>query len=264
MQLSSCLLVLTLIGFLFSCKKDDNNVPLPSEKAIKLVKQLVASTTDFINYEYDSSGQVTKYITQWQNVGGTVSRLTNVYKYAGKKLVKSSNESGYGTYTYAGDLISRSEHFAANGKKISSLTYSFNAAGQLTEVTEQIANPFDDAPMATRISYQYYANGNLSRLDFAHRKETTGSFIINFSKVFVEYDNKPNPEPDGVIGNFLPGVILLINNPVRINNLSADGSPMGYSRYEYSYNEKGLPTRRKQFIAVGDLEQSPISFQYVY
>jgi len=255
--------IVSFACLLASCNKSDEETITPDTKSIKFVKQITSSTTDFVAYKYDPEGNVIKYTSQWQN-GTGLNRLTQVFEYDGKKLSRSSTETGYASYTYTNNVLAKSDHFAFNGKKISSLIYSFNAAGKLTEVLEQIANSLSDGPEETRITYQYYPNGNLSRLDFAYRKHATEPFIINLTKLFVEYDNKVNTEPDGVAGNFLPGVILMRNNPIKINNLLPNGTIEGYSRYEYSYNEKGYPITRKQFIAVGNTEQLPILLQYVY
>ena len=101
-------------------------------------------------------------------------------------------------------------------------------------------------------------------MDFAYRNKSADSFTMQFSKKFVQYDNKKNPEPDGILGAFLPGVILLLNNPVRIENILPDGTVEGYSRYEYTYNANELPIQRKHYTAIGNVETPPVVFTYEY
>jgi hypothetical protein len=249
---------------LFACKKSENIEPPPDVAPIKSVKQLTASSNDFISYEYDAAGNVTRYVSQWHNGDGGVNRLNNIFEYNGNKLTRFSNDGGYASFSYNGARIEKSDHFATNGRKLSSFLYEFDQAGKLTAVLEQISNPDSDGITETKISYQYYANGNVSKIDFLYKKGTNDPFDLSFSKVFVEYDNKKNPEPDGVAGFFLPGVTLQRNNPVKINNVSPNGAIEGYSRYEYTYNTKGYPESRKHFLAVGSIEQSPVTFQYTY
>ena len=129
---------------------------------------------------------------------------------------------------------------------------------------ELIASPLPDGMSETRITYQYNGNGNLSKMDFYYKKDTNSPFTLSFSKLFVEYDKKKNPEPDGVAGFFLPGQILQRNNPVKINNVSPNGTIEGYSRYEYTYNAEGYPVTRKHYIATGSTEQAPVLWQYIY
>lgn len=250
--------------FLFACKKDQSTQQ-PERPSFKIVKKVFASPSDQIQYEYNAQGNVSRYISQWQDATGTVRTQTNVFEYnASRQLVKWSNESGYGLYTYKNSLPEQSEHFSSNGRKIATLSYTFDASKKLLSLMENIADPAPGGPKQTRISYQYYSNGNLSRMDFAYRNELSDPFTIHFSKKFVQYDDKKNPEPDGVSGAFLPGVTLLFNNPVRIDNLKPDGTIEGYTRYEYTYNQEGFPLQRKQFIAVNNVEHSPIVFTYAY
>jgi hypothetical protein len=261
--MSKLLLSVALVVFLFGCKKSDNETPPPVDTPVKSVKQISATPTDFVAYEYDSNGRVTKHTSQWDNGAGGLNKITTVYEYDGNKLTRSSSEAGHSMYTYSNNQIEKSEHFAINGKKLSTLNYTFNG-GKLVTVLEQIANPRAGDVTETKISYQYYNNGNVSRIDFAHRKEITDPFVVNFSKIFVEYDNKINPEPDGVIGFFIPGVVMHINNPVKVNNLQPNGTVDGYVRYEYLYNSVGLPIERKHFVANGTVETPPVTWQYVY
>ena len=247
---------------LFSCKKDETTPPT-GPPPIKLVKQLTASPNDFINYEYDAAGHVIKYISSWQNGGGGISRLNNVFEYNGDKLVKFSNEAGNALFTYNGNTIAKSDNFAANGRKLSTILYQFEG-NKLTSLIEQNANPEPDAIVETKVSYQYYSNGNVSRIETAYRKQITDPFVVSFSQVFVEYDDKKNSQPDGVLGFFLPGVVLQKNNPIKVNNVSANGTIDGYSRYEYTYNTSGYPAKRKHFIAVGSNESTPVIFDYTY
>ena len=256
------LIAITIL--LLSCKKD-RSVEQPGTPSFKIVKKVFASPSDQIQYEYNTDGNVSRYISQWQDAAGTIRTQTNVFEYnASRQLVKWSNEGGYGLYTYKNGLPEQSEHFSSNGRKIATLTYAFDASKKLVSLLENIADPAPDGPKQTRISYQYYSTGNLSRMDFAYRKELSDPFTVDFSKKFVQYDDKKNPEPDGVSGAFLPGVTLLYNNPVRIDNLRPDGTVEGYTRYEYTYNQDGFPLQRKQFIAVNNVEHPPIVFSYAY
>ena len=249
---------------LVSCKKESNPAPADASP-LKIVKKVAASTGDYVQYEYNAKGHVSRYISQWKDAEGNLFRQNNDFEYnSDDQLLKWSNNAGYVFYTHQNDRLSHSEHFAANGKKISTLSYTFDASDRLVTIVEEIANPLADGPEQTRVSYQYYSNGNLSRMDFAYRNKSADSFTMQFSKKLVQYDTKKNPEPDGILGAFLPGVILLLNNPVRIENILPDGTVEGYSRYEYTYNAHELPIQRKHYTAIGNVETPPVVFTYEY
>ena len=262
-QLLKLSLLFAVICCLFACRKDET-IPLPDPAPAKMVRQIIASPNDFVTYEYDAMGNVIKYTSQWENGTGGISRLNNAFDYSDNKLMKFTNEAGHAIFTYNGSVVAKSDNFAANGKKLSTILYQYDESGRLASLIEQISNPEPDAASETKVSYQYYSNGNVSRIDFAYRKQTSEPFVVSFSKVFVEYDNKKNPEPDGVLGFFLPKVILQKNNPIKINNVLPNGTIEGYSRYEYNYNSEGYPVKRKHFMAIGSNEQTPVSFDYIY
>jgi hypothetical protein len=248
------------ITLLVSCRKDPG-----STQPLKIVKKVAASSFDYVQYEYNAKGHVSRYVSKWKDATGNEHSQNNTFKYdANSQLVKWSSEEGYGLYTYRNGRLSQSDHFTVNGRKISRRIYTFNAANRLTDIVEEMTNPLPNEPKNTKESFQYDNNGNLSRIDFAFRNELTDPFTVNFSKKFVQYDNKKNPEPDGILGAFLPGVILQFNNPVRIENITASGTVQGYSRYEYNYNTEGFPLQRKQYIAINNIEEPPIFFTYEY
>lgn len=256
------LLLLTLVILIASCDKNPAPTPLPIP-AMKVTK-ITSGAVDFQLFEYGANGQLLKYISQWKNGGGSLNKIIHTMEYNGDRLQKVSNDVGYTIYTYQNNLVSKAENFFINGKKLSTLLFTYNAQNKLDYLVEQIAFPVAGGAEETKVSYQYYANGNVSRMDFAYRLHSTDPFIIDFSKIFVQYDNHPNPEPDGILGNFIPGIILHINNPVKVDNLNGNGTLVGYSRYEYAYNATGYPEQRKHFIALGTVEDPPVIFQYHY
>lgn len=230
-----------------------------------MVKKVAASSVDYVEYHYDTQGNISKYISQWMDGAGNLLIQNNIFEFdVNNQLTKWSNEAGYGLYTYQNGRVEQSEHFASNNRKISILTYTFDASKQLTNIMEEIAEPLASGPKQTNITYQYYSNGNLKRMDFAYRNKLTDPFTAHLSKIFVQYDDKKNPEPDGVLGAIIPGVVLLVNNPLRVENISADGTMQGYTRYEYVYNSEGLPLQRKNYIAINGAEQQPTVFSYEY
>ncbi|HEV7331868.1 MAG TPA: hypothetical protein VGN63_12585 [Flavisolibacter sp.] len=262
--LSTLFALVITTTMLVSCRKEPGSGQVDTPP-LKHVKKVAGSASEYVQYQYNTKGHVSGYISQWRDAAGNLLRQNNSFTYdANNRLIKWSNEAGYGLYTYQNGRLHQSEHFAANDRKIATLRYTFDAEDRLTTVVESIADPTPGGPKQTRVSYQYHSNGNLSRIDFALRNELTDPFAVNFSKKFVQYDDKRNPEPDGVLGAFLAGVTLLFNNPLRIENILADGTVQGYTRYEYTYNAEGLPLQRKQYIAVNNTEQPPLVFTYEY
>ena len=256
-----CFIIFTVL--LVSCRKETGSAP-GDTPPLKMVKKVSASAFDYMQYEYNANGNVTGYITQWKDAAGNLLRQNNVFEYnTGNQLVKWTNEAGYGLYSYQNGRLSQSVHYAANGKKLSTIRYSFDAIKRLFTVVEEIENA-ENTPKQSRLSYQYYNNGNIRRIDLAFRYEITDPFTLYFSKKFIQYDNKKNPEPDGIIGAFLPGVIQQHNNPLYIENIMADGTVQGYTRYEYNYNMDGFPVQRKMSVTINNTEQPPVIFTYEY
>lgn len=256
-------LFLLLAIIIQACKKEHVSKP-PFPIPAKIVKQISASATDFRAYEYDAAGKVSKFTMQWDNGTGQLSKLTQTYTYAGEKLIKNLNNAGYTEYYYEGDKLIRSEHFFTGGAKLSTLQYSYNTQGQLATLVEKIANPDAMGIAETRINYQYYSSGNVKQIDFAHRKASTDPFTLNFSKIYEQYDENKNPEPDIVVNSFIPNIVLFRNNPIKINTVLANGSLESYQRYEYTYNADGFPIEKREFQKSGNTEHGPLVFQYHY
>lgn len=255
------LLSFLLIG-LFACQKEPR--PLPELPPAKTVKRVSWSAQDFATYEYNAAGLVTRHVSQWANGAGSVNKITNSYTYndAGQ-LTRWQNEAGHSTFVYKAGKLESSEHFVANGRTLSSMKYGFEN-NKLVWVIERNEAPLPDDAIEAKVSYTYYPNGNVQRIDFAYRQQLTDPFAINFSKVYETYDDKPNPEPDGVLGMILPGVVLHKNNPVKINTVLPNNTVEGYSRFEYTYNSEGRPQQRKHYIATNGTEGAPVQSTYQY
>lgn len=246
----------------YSCKNDP--IPVPNPPVAKKVKKISSDATDYYSFEYNAQGQVSKYISQWKNGTGGFNKITHTMEYNGNQLAKVTNDIGHTLYTCQSGRVTKAENFIANGKRLSTILFNYDQQNRLDYLIEQIAFPVEGGAEETKVSCQYYPNGNVSRMDFAYRLHITDPFETSFSKLYVQYDNQPNPEPDGILGNFLPGLELQINNPVKVTNLDKNGVPDGYSRYEYMYDASGYPAIRKHFIALGTVENPPVIYQYQY
>ncbi|RPD48107.1 hypothetical protein [Paracnuella aquatica] len=256
------LLFSVLLFGLFACQNDP--VPPPETPSAKTVKKVSWSEQDFATYEYNTAGLLTRHVSQWANGAGSVNRLNSVYTYndAGQ-ITRWQNESGHATFVYKDGKLESSDHFLSNGRKLSSMTYGFEK-GKLAWVIEHNELRMPDDVLQTKVSYAYHPNGNVRRIDFAYRHQLAEPFTTNFSKLFETYDNKPNPEPDGVLGVVLPGVVLHRNNPLKVSTLLPNNTVEATSRFEYTYNAEGLPQQRKQYNATGGVEQAPTQSTFDY
>lgn len=264
MRTNFLLIPLTLAAtLLMSCNKEIST-PDPVIEPVTQVKKISSSATDYVTYQYNSTGNVSRHVSQWSNSTGEVYGQTAVYDYSNGRLVKWSSQAGQAEYTYQNEKPASSEHFASNGKKLATLHYTFDAANRLIEITEDIANPMADDLKQARITYDYHPNGNISRIDFAVRYDLADAFATVMTKKYVQYDNKQNPEPADILGVMLPGVILHHNNPIRVETLNGNGTLLSYSRYEYQYNSKGLPVQKTHFLGTATAEEFPVVFTYEY
>ncbi|MEO5888615.1 MAG: hypothetical protein ABIQ31_00120 [Ferruginibacter sp.] len=260
--MKNILLISMIITIFASCSKEP--APVPDPPLNKNVTKISSAANDYQSFEYNTQNELTKYIAQWENGTGTVNKITHTLEYAANKLVKATNDIGYVLYAYQGNLVVKTDNFLFNGKKLSTILLHYSQQNRLEYLVEQNAELQPENAEETKVTYQYYNEGNVKRMDFAYRMDVSSPFVLSYSKVFEAYDSKHHPVPDDVLGKFLPGIALYANNPVKISNLDKNGILTGYNRYEYVYNQAGYPTHKKQFIWDGNSEQLYTTFAYRY
>lgn len=258
-------LLMAAVICLVSCSKENHNNPGPVPEAPLKVKKISNTNTNYEEFGYNEAGLLSSWASQWENGNGSFNRINTVLEYENGKLVKMSNEAGTITYSYTGNKITGGESVSRNNVKISALTFGYNTQGQLEYVLEKPYHVQSGTPIETKTTYSYYPDGNLKQTDFLYRTVFSNNFVVDFSKKYVLYDTKINPIPSFVIGFYMPGVVLYKNNPLRIENYDENGSPDGYSRFEYTYNAAGYPATKKHYIAVPSKpEEFPASYVYNY
>ncbi len=258
--------VLLLPGFILSsCNRNDGPQPDRGFSRELVVKRLEASANDFIRYDYNVHKAVVHYYSQWQNsVEGGISKYDLRLYYQDGRLKEGALRNGKIVYHYDQGRIISAENFLTNSNKLSTQFFRYNTQGQLVETEEFIREGGQDIP-STRINYTYYSNGNLKKSEHYHKEEgdPQGAYELNMVTFYEAYDTKPNPIPDDVLGHFLPGLLQMKNNPLRIR-IQQRGSTMDdILRIQYSYDLLGNPQKREQQLEYdGELKPSILTTYY--
>jgi len=149
------------------------------------------------------------------------------YSYLDNKLIKESFNavliSGYESYIYTGDLITKSENYDSWSGKIN-ITYKYNTLNQLIESTE-----IDENNVTTITKYTYNSQGNKN------------SAKNGTSSIYYEYDDKINP----VTTTFSKEVSMVMG--IYANNLTKETEGSNITTYSFIYNTEGKPITEKTY-----------------
>lgn len=262
-KIINAVLFFSLLAAMSACKKDNTSQPPPVVQT-KRVSKIANSATDFRTFQYDASGRLTRYYTQWADGTGGTMQVEMLLQYSNGKLVRANYGSGHVEFNYQGDVLKSADNFNAANVKTATWLYSFNAQGKLAAVLEQEANPEPDQPVETRTKFLYAVNGNLSKVEYSIKAAAGEPFEDIYSEEYVSYDGKKSGEPVSVLGYYIPGVVFYSGNPTRINRLSQTGGVDGYTKLSYEYDADGYPTKKTQIVGVGPIETVPLTFNYTY
>ncbi|ULQ54618.1 hypothetical protein [Flavihumibacter fluvii] len=248
-----------------SCNKPDIISPEPNPGPSVLVKRITASEIDFMAFEYNAQKNVTKYISQWKNSSnGGVTRIVGNYLYLNNRLMAWSNPAGRAEFAYFGDKIAITKNFYLNGTKMADNEYTYDANDRITQVIENIASPVEEGAQRTKITYAYYPDGNLQKMAIYYQLFGQDKYKLSYTRTYLSYDDRVNPEPSMIITHHLPGVRLYRNNPTLIKDNSPGDSREILWRMNYTYNDAGYPIQKVQQIETNGQPQPSITFNYTY
>ena len=170
--------------------------------------------------------------------------MYNLHYSAQQQLIRMdvTGEAGnsYATYQYSGSQVSQTSLFTADGHLLSTCMYQYAGPNQLSQVDE--VNAFSNK--AERRTYQYDAAGNLSVLTTYAQQAVTGSYVLQHTLSFSDYDTQHDVE------NLLFHLPLLPNVTFRTNNhglkvlRDPSGRELSRERTTYQYNEQGYPVQQ--------------------
>ncbi len=258
------LFILLSMSFLFSCKKDPVPTPIPNPGVTKkLLKKVSTDPLEYQLFTYNNNKELATYTLQYINnvVDRTVSTLETVLTYESGKLVKQQSQSGTQAYFYTLNRLDSIRSTAVSGRWISTIIPTISQQNQLVSILELMKPNAYDAPNALRIDYEYDALGNLIDEKTYCRYQTGPAFVLVDHTVFLSYDNKINAEGYTYTSTFIPGIVMMKNNPGKVVSYARNNSVTYEANYTYKYDADGYVTERKKNLLGSNVE---LIFTYEY
>ncbi|MDP3394510.1 hypothetical protein [Sediminibacterium sp.] len=250
--------------FLISCKKDPVPNPIPNpDLSKKLLKKISTDPLEFQLFTYNNNKDLTNYTIQYINnvVDRTVSKLETSLTYESGKLVKQQSLTGTQEYYYTLNRLDSIRSTAITGRWISTIIPTINEQNKLVSILELMKPNAYDAPNALRIDYVYDALGNLIDEKTYCRYQTGPQFVLVDHTVFLSYDNKNNAEGYTYSSTFIPGIVMMKNNPGKVVSYATNNSVTYEANYTYKYDADGYVTERKKRLIGSNVE---LTFTYEY
>lgn len=248
--------VAIILILLASCKKPTNQ----PQRISKLVTKISSSPTDFRSFTYDANKLLTNHTLQFINGNGTSLMSVN-YFYTDGIISTASSQGGSVFYETEGKEVKLVRSFRPMGSEISTLYYTYNSKGQLTEWREKFGQPEIDQPKESKQSFEYYADGNLKRMMYYLKMTNDGAFTLSGSTLYDQYDQFKNPEISFLGTVYLPSVVFQKNNAGRMRHYAANGDLYQTSTFEYTYDADGYPATK---LYKDDRSTIDILFTYSY
>lgn len=223
--------------------------------------KIAYSSIDFQEVQHDANGTPVQYTSQYlYNQGtGDVRRLVYRFQYGADQrlnrldqaffLGRNQYASTYTLYHYAGNQVARTEEFAVDGTLLVSRTYQYSAAGKLVQLDHKSRN----SKNALRRTFQYDGAGNLTTVSDFYNSALDGSYVLETTTTYGDYDNQKHVENLLSTTPFLPAVTFRVNNYHTKVVRYKDGKEISRETVDYAYNAEGEPTQRTTSGAGGKL-----------
>lgn len=198
------------------------------------------------------------------NAQGNIS-YTTIFSYEGNKIVTASNSDGTKiSFTYTGNLITKTESFDAknvvtntfdyyytngkvtlvvqNEKSLTTsykTTYDYNADGTVS-YEFSVINLVTNVYISHQIGKYTFANGNLIKDEYSFIYENSPNAAPGFATEVYEYDTNPNPFTNVLGGGIIVGSMSSVNNRTKSTQV-VNGITSPNGSISYSYNLDGFP-----------------------
>ncbi|MCP1381671.1 hypothetical protein [Runella salmonicolor] len=238
------------VALMMTACKNNDDLPKPPDEtetnALKL-RKASASEIDYQLFDYDSSGRITRHVSQWQYVQSDpsqIKRIENNFEYnsAGQLITVRSQGSDH-RYFYTNGTLERVESRASN-RLISTTYFLFDAKGRVSEREEVVPDDrqMSDAPAKTKWKYTYDAKGNCVHVDYFLFME--GKYSLYETLDYSEFDSASNPFDQLSFFPYVPWVKFQVNNPGKQISTAASTGLKQSTTFRYQYDAKGIPTQR--------------------
>jgi hypothetical protein len=255
-------LIFISLLFLFAyCSPDSPASPaLPN----KWVKKIARTDSDYLQYSYDSIGNITKTFALWQPTpGGKDSTVETNYVYQNGLLKSWSNAGNRMEYTYSGNLPSFVNNYSGVGKLIWTAKFSYDEKQRFSEILT-LYEPGQNIDSFKTV-YSYYPNGNLKQIDTYYKVAPYRTIALASTCKFEKYDDKFRTEQSNEnYGYYLPGFMLFKNNPLLITDTLFFSRQKSVETNSFTYDGVGYPLTRTRDITIDNIIIPPVTFYYSY
>lgn len=250
-----------------SCNKKDSVTPPATTPVIvsKKVKEIRNAPNDFRTYTFNTDGSLQQYSSQFTSrTDGAVSQYSLTFQYDQKRLVKMQAANGYTLYYYKDGKPHTIQSYNQQNSLFATSFLTINEKNQLIEIVEQFKVPMSIELAETKTLFFYNAQGNLIRREYFSRQSLNDPFEFNYKQLYEDYDNKIAVPEEVSTDYFLPGFVLMKNNPGRIISVDKLGVSGRIDRFEYTYDNDGYVLTKKHFVDQMPNPVTPITFTYTY
>jgi hypothetical protein len=257
-------LQLALISLLFlpgSCSPDSPASPAAPGKWVKIISR---TDSDYLQYSYDSIGNIIKTFALWQPTpGGKDSIVETNYVYQNGLLKSWSNAGNRMEYNYLGNLPESIRYYSADGSLIYTVRFTIDNNKRVSELLTLFESP--PANDSIKTVYSYYSSGNVKQIDVYYDPALDKPLALASTTKFENYDDKFHAEQSNEnYSYYLPGFLLFKNNPLLITDTLFFSRQKSVQTNSFNYDGAGYPLTRTRQITVDNNTTPPVTLYYTY
>lgn len=224
-------------------EEDASDPSVPSVPGV--LRKIKWTPLDYKEFEYNTQGDLLKYISQYNSVQGTDMVRREEYTYAygtDGRIISVTGKDGIRTeYTYSGAVWSEALSFDKLNRPLRKYQFQFNAKKQLSDYTEFNVTLDGAVTPRSKTNFTYDVAGNLVHYSYYWYVESSKTFVRSTELQFSNFDSKKYPKNSVSFDYILQPLSFFVNNPGKKEILN-NASPVEH--YSYSYDVHGYPTRK--------------------
>lgn len=248
-----------------SCSKPIDT-PIPTiPVVVKKIREIRNAPNDFRTYTFHTDGSLQQYSAQFTSrTDGAVTQYSIAFQYDQKRLVKMQAANGYSLYFYKDGKPHTIQSYNQNNSLFATSFLTINSKNQIIEIVEQFKVPLSDDLAETKTLFFYNQQGNLVRKEYSSRQNLNDPFELYYKQFYEGYDSKVAVPEEVSTDYFLPGFVIMKNNPAKITTVDKMGVPGRIDRFEYTYDNDGYVLTKKHTVDNVPNPVTPITFSYTY
>ncbi len=228
----------------------DDSLNRPDSVSSVRKLRITWAPTDYQELELDARGLPLHHTSQYlYNMGtGAVKRHENRFIFDEHKRLNRVETKFLGNistsrYFYEGSHISWVEVYAPAGNLTAVHRFQYAADNRLKQM--ETYRPLSQSE--TLLTYTYDGKGNVTQVQEWMKDPKTGTYSLEFSTTYGDYDDQKHVEHLLAVDPFLPNVPLRVNN-YRLKVVSGrQGKELSRETFSYVYNAQGFPTEKVKY-----------------